>query len=70
MSLRPDLTGPVPKETVRIAQAVFRKGNIYLRLLNELWIDQTREALRSLPAVQGLRKTWIQQFFWHELAAR
>ena len=32
MSFRPDPIGPVPEETRRVAQAVFRKGNLCLRL--------------------------------------
>jgi transposase len=36
MSLRPHFIGPVPEETVREAQAVFRKENLYLRLREAL----------------------------------
>lgn len=36
MSLKPELIGPVPVETARIARAAFPKGNLYLRLRNEL----------------------------------
>jgi transposase len=36
MSLKPiDLT-PIPEETARIAKAAFPKGNIYLKLRDEL----------------------------------
>src|SRR5581483_8606070 len=36
MSLKPELVGPVPEETARIARAAFPKGNLYLRLRDEL----------------------------------
>lgn len=39
-------------------------------LLSELWHEQTPPALRALPEVTGLRKTWVQQFFWQEGALR
>lgn len=36
MSLKPEPIGPVPEETARIARAAFPKGNLYLRLRDEL----------------------------------
>jgi transposase len=36
MSLHPDPIGPVPEETARVARAAFHKGNVYLRLRDEL----------------------------------
>src|SRR6266496_1882357 len=36
MSLHPQAIGPVPEETARVARAVFRKGNLYLRIRDEL----------------------------------
>src|SRR5271165_3426935 len=39
MSLQPQTIGPIPEETVRIAQAAFPKGNPYMRV---------REALGSI----------------------
>jgi transposase len=36
MSLKPEPIGPVPEETARIARAAFSKGNLYLRLRDEL----------------------------------
>ncbi len=36
------------------------------RLLSELWGEQTPACLRALPEVEGVRKTWTQQFFWQE----
>jgi transposase len=41
-------------------------GQDGLRLLSELWREQTSPSLRALPEVEGLRKTWMQQFFWQE----
>ena len=36
MSLRPDAIDPVPENTTRVARAAFRKGNLYLRIRDEL----------------------------------
>lgn len=36
MSLKPELIGPVPEETGCVARAAFPKGNIYMRLRDEL----------------------------------
>ena len=36
MSLSPSVIGPVPEETARIARAAFPKGNLYLKLRDEL----------------------------------
>jgi transposase len=36
MSLKPAIIEPVPKETARIARAVFPKGNLYLSMRDEL----------------------------------
>lgn len=36
------------------------------RLLSEIWNSQAPARLSHLPEVEGLRKTWMQQFFWQE----
>ena len=36
MSLQPQLIGPVPEETVRVARAAFPKGNLYITLRDEI----------------------------------
>jgi transposase len=36
MSLHPTAIGPVPQDTAQVARAAFRKGNIYLRIRDEL----------------------------------
>jgi transposase len=36
MSLKPSPMQPIPEETVRVAQAAFPKGNLYLTLRDEL----------------------------------
>lgn len=38
MSLSPSVSGPVPEETARIARAAFPKGNLYLKLRDELGV--------------------------------
>ena len=53
MSLRPEPIGPVPEETARIARAAFRRGNVYLRLRDELVTIYADEAFASLFPTQG-----------------
>ena len=36
MSIHPQMIPPVPEETARVAKATFRKGNIYMRMRDEL----------------------------------
>ncbi len=36
MSLQPQLIGPVPEETIRVARAAFPKGNLYITLRDEI----------------------------------
>lgn len=38
MSLQPQEIAPVPEETRRIAQAAFPKGNLYVRLRDEIGV--------------------------------
>lgn len=53
MSLRPDPIGPVPEETVRVAQRVFRKGNMYLRLRETLGTIYEDEMFADLFSAVG-----------------
>jgi transposase len=48
MSLRPEPIGPVPEETARIARAVFRRGNVYLKMRDELGTLYEDTAFASL----------------------
>jgi transposase len=36
------------------------------RLLTALWNDPTLAPLRPLKEVEGLRRTWVQQYFWED----
>jgi transposase len=36
MSLHPQMLCPIPEETTRVVRAVYTKGNIYLRIQDEL----------------------------------
>jgi transposase len=36
------------------------------RLLSEIWSRQAPAHLRLVPEIEGLRKTWVQQFVWQE----
>jgi transposase len=53
MSLRAEPIGPVPEETARIARAVFRQGNGYLRLRDELGTIYADETFASLFPTHG-----------------
>ncbi len=53
MSLRPEPIGPVPDETMRVARAVFRRGNVYLKLRDELGTLYKDEAFASLFPTLG-----------------
>ena len=52
MCLHPDPIPPVPEETARVAHAAFRKGNIYLKLREELGVLYTDEEFVALYAHQ------------------
>lgn len=41
-------------------------GNDGKRLLEAIYDPDTPQWLRELPAVQTLRRVWLQQFFWEE----
>lgn len=53
MSLHPDPVAPVPEETARVAQTVFRKGNIYLTFRDELGVLYQDEDFIELYASTG-----------------
>ena len=38
MCLHPEEIPPIPNETVRVAKAAFPKGNLYMRLRDELGV--------------------------------
>jgi transposase len=51
MSLRPEEIPPVPEETCRVAQAAFPRGNIYMRMRDELGtIDANQLFIALFPA--------------------
>ena len=53
MSLRPEPIEPVPEETARVARAAFRRGNVYLKLRDELGTVYTDEAFAALFPTHG-----------------
>ena len=53
MSLLPSVIGPVPEETARIARAAFPKGNLYLKLRDELGTLFEDREFASLFARRG-----------------
>ncbi len=53
MSLRSQPIPPVPEETVLVAQAAFPKGNLYLRLRDELGVFYQDGDLENLYSIHG-----------------
>ena len=53
MSLRPEVIGPVPEETARVARAAFPKGNVYLRMRDVLGVVYDEVNFASLYATRG-----------------
>jgi transposase len=52
MSLQPSSIPPVPEETARVARAAFRKGNVYIRLRDELGaLYEDADFAQLFPAV-------------------
>lgn len=65
MSLQPQTTDPIPDETQRVARAAFPKGNVYLRMrdeLGEVYTDGLFAELfprRGQPAESPGRLAWV-----------
>ncbi len=53
MSLHPQAIGPVPEETARVARAAFRKGNLYVRIRDELGTMYEDQRFAALFSVTG-----------------
>ncbi len=53
MSFHPQKDFIIPSETMRVAQAAFPKGNIYMRMRDELGIIYDEKIFVSLFAIQG-----------------
>jgi len=53
MSLKPESVPPIPEETERVAKAVFPKGNIYMRMRDQLGTFYQDEQFASLFPNQG-----------------
>ena len=53
MSLHPQQIGVIPPETIRVAKAAFPKGNIYLRMRDELGVFYSDENFNSLFSQKG-----------------
>ena len=53
MSLHSQSIKPVPALTAKIAQAAFRKGNVYIKMRDELGTLFTDEDFASLYATRG-----------------
>src|SRR4051812_6911455 len=53
MSLKPEPLGAIPEDTARAARAAFPKGNVYMRLRNELGRLYEDEQFAALFPVRG-----------------
>jgi transposase len=53
MSLQPQQPPPVPEETAHVARAAFPKGNVYMRMRDELGVIYHDEAFRHLFPSRG-----------------
>jgi transposase len=53
MSLRPSLVEPVPEETARIARAAFRKGNLLMRIRDDIGVLYDDPMFASLYDARG-----------------
>jgi transposase len=53
MSLRPMSIDPIPEETVRVARAAFPKGNLFIRMRDELGVIFTDPSFSELYPSRG-----------------
>ena len=53
MSLRPQAIGPIPEETALIAHAIYPKGNVFMRMRDELGTIYQDEAFDHLFSYTG-----------------
>ena len=53
MSLQPEVIGPVPEETARVARAAFPKGNVYMQMRDVLGAVFDDASFSSLFAKRG-----------------
>lgn len=53
MSLHPQQLGVIPLETIRVAQLAFPKGNIYLKMRDELGVFYSDNNFNSLFSQKG-----------------
>ena len=59
---------PIKDEKIQeLADAIGRDGHA---LLDAIWSDQSLEWMRSLPAVETLRRVWVQSFMTGESGVR
>ena len=53
MSLKPEALGPIPEETARVAHAAYPKGNVFMRMRDELGTVYQDEAFAHLFSHTG-----------------
>ena len=54
MSMRPSAIEPVPEETARIARAAFCKGNLLMRIRDEIGVLYDDQMFTSLYDTSGI----------------
>jgi transposase len=60
MSLKPEELGPIPQETARVAHAAYPKGNVFMRMRDELGSIYQDEAVAHVFSHTGqpAEATW------------
>ena len=53
MSLHPQEIPPIPEETIRVARAAFPRGNVYMRMRDELGTIYNDQVFVSLFPARG-----------------
>ncbi len=53
MSLRPQVVYLIPEETTRVARAAFPKGNVYMRMYDELGMLYANHQFAALFPTRG-----------------
>lgn len=62
MCLHPEEIPPIPDETVRVAKAAFPKGNLYMRLRDELGVFYVLSRDMSKNLQDGLKSLAVYKF--------
>lgn len=64
MSLKPQSISAVRKETFRVAHAIYPKGNIYMRMRDELEHFSVMKILRICSLIRGSLRSLRGDWHW------